>query len=81
MKKTMIATVLGLALLPLTFAAQTPAKKDEKPATSQSTATENAKPAVKKPVKKHHKKVNKTGAAATTPNSNAPAAPASAPKK
>ena len=38
MKKTMIATVLGLALMPLTFAAQTPAKSADKPA-ANSTST------------------------------------------
>jgi hypothetical protein len=69
MKKTMIATVLGLALMPLTFAAQqTPAK----PA-NQTSSTDTAKPTAKKQHKKtHNKKVNKT---------QTPAAPAAAPSK
>ena len=63
MKKTMIATVLGLALMPLTFAAQTPAT-DKSAAPSTSTDTT-------KPVKKHknHKKStsSKAPAAKTAP--------------
>jgi hypothetical protein len=73
MKKTMLATVLGLALMPLTFAAQTPAK----PATdSQSnTATSTAKPKVKKHKKHARKPVAKTNPAAQ-PNAVKPATPA-----
>jgi len=63
MKKTMIATVLGLAMMPLTFAAQAPAT-DKSAAPSTSTDTT-------KPVKKHknHKKStsNKAPAAKTAP--------------
>ena len=72
MKKTMIATVLGLALMPLTFAAQTPAKPADKSA-APSTSTDTTKP-----VKKHknHKKSTsgKTPAAKTAPaDTTAPA--------
>ena len=67
MKKTMIATVLGLALMPLTFAAQTPAKSADKPA-ANSTSTDTTKAPVKKH-KAHKKSVSKTPA-----TKNAPAA-------
>ena len=61
MKTTILTFALALATMPLTFAKQTPAPADSKPA-----ATTTAKPA-----KKHHKKgvkkTVKTPAASTTP--------------
>jgi hypothetical protein len=71
MKKTMIATVLGLALMPLTFAAQTPAKPADN-STSKTASTDTTKP-----VKKHKKHVAKKPAV-KTPASNS-AAPATTP--
>jgi hypothetical protein len=71
MKKTMIATVLGLALMPLTFAAQTPAKPADKSATDTNSTDTT------KPVKKHKKAHSTKKPAAKTPantNSSAPAA-------
>ena len=68
MKKTMIATVLGLALMPLTFAAQTPAKPADKSASSTNSTDTT------KPVKKHKKNHVKKPATQTPANSNAPAA-------
>jgi len=66
MKKTMIATVLGLALMPLTFAAETPAKHAVK-STAPAAATDSAKPAVKKAKKNHKKPAVKAPAHETTP--------------
>jgi len=64
MKKTMIATVLGLSLMSLTFAAQTPAK----PSTDSQSTNDTSKPPVKKH-KNHKKSTSKTPATnpATTP--------------
>jgi hypothetical protein len=62
MKKTMIATVLGLALMPLTFAAQAPSK----PATESANSTGKA-------VKKHKSHAKKAAAKTNAPKSNAPA--------
>jgi hypothetical protein len=78
MKKTMIATVLGLALMPLTFAAQTPAKPADKPASTSSSTTDTTKP-----VKKHKKHSKKPAAAVKTPANNAVPAnkPAATPSK
>jgi len=73
MKKTMIATVLGLALMPLTFAAQTPAKPADNSTPSTSTDTTKA------PVKKHKKTHATKKPAAKTPATNASPAATPAP--
>lgn len=73
MKKTMIATVLGLALMPMTFAAQTPAKPADN-GQSTTPSTSGSKSGVKKH-KNHKKPATKSTGAATTP------APAAAPQK
>lgn len=75
MKKTMMATVLGLALMPLTFAAQTQSKPADKSATD-TTSTDTTKA----PVKKHKKHVKKPAAKTPANTNQAPAAnPAPAP--
>ena len=69
MKNTVLTIALGLASLPLTFAAQTaPAPANQTPAApAAKTAT----------VKKHHKAVKKN----VKPAAKTPAAPAAAPAK
>ena len=65
MKKTMIAAVLGLSLMPLTFAAQTTAKPA---ADSQTKTSTSSKPAVKK----HKKSQSKKPAAKPSANAQTP---------
>ena len=61
MKKTILAMILGLAVMPLTFA-QAPAPS------APADAKKTEKPAVVKKHKKHHKKnVKSTTAPAATP--------------
>ena len=74
MKKTMIATVLGLALMPLTFAAQTPAKPADNGQSTTPSSTDSSKSGVKKH-KNHKKPATKSTGTATAP------AAAAAPQK
>jgi hypothetical protein len=71
MKKSLLALVLGAALLPLTFAAQAPSGSSQ-PAAGSQAPSDSAKN--KKKGKKHHRKNNKkSGETGATSNPSTPA--------